>query len=309
MVCSKRRMPRRSRPLGSAMLRVIAAFVPLAACVEAHEPMGSNPPVTETPDSPGGNPPAQGGPTCSDRGEPGCARPPAMFDAGSQRDASPELPDRAPDADRSESNRERCPALAPGQGQPCSVPAHHVCGYGNCDGVPTTQAACREGHWSVVTVSCDRPTPCPDVEPSVGDVCESGWGEPQCAYAACDGGAAITYGCANDRWKVARPCPGSSCPATEPPLGASCPYPGERCEYHTCEDGVSKLTLECLNFWSARGARCNPLACPEVVPAEGSSCPPVGQGCLYQQELFRGIQAECVNGAWKHRFVTTGGTG
>jgi hypothetical protein len=270
-----------SRPLRSSVVRVIAAFAPLAGC--ADEPgLISNPP----------NYP----PTCVDA--PGCVPPLQAIDSGLARDAAREGGDGALDA-----RDTSCPTSQPADDAPCALAADKVCEYGSCGGMPTGEARCKGGRWEVLISTCNPPfLPCPDAEPTPDTACERGWGPPLCTYGECDGGAAATFTCEDARWQVTRHCPASdACPAQQPADQSPCSSPGARCEYGDCY-GYPTVLADCVtNSWRVAQLSCNPPppdACPTLAPREGTFCQHVGTSCGYEQPLSV-ERADCVNGSWR----------
>jgi hypothetical protein len=266
------------------VVRVIAAFMPLAGCIEEHDgsDLIANPP-NYPPISP------------CDASSGGCMPPLEGLDAGASRDAA---------LYRGDSGDNTCPrAQRPIAGHPCEVAAGKVCEYDYCDERPTIEASCKAGRWEVLVSSCNPPSvPCPDAEPSENEMCNRGWGPPTCAYGACDGGPATTYACENQHWKVTQRCSVmDACPAQQPADQSPCSYQGEQCGYGDCY-GSPTSTADCVaGSWRVGHLSCNPpppAACPALTPLEGASCQHVGASCWY--ELPTSVaQADCVNGSWR----------
>ena len=321
------RMRFATRSLRTSVVRVVAAFAPLAGCSDSHEPMSEhtiNPPappcwesssgcvpaVTENPPPPvldATTPPPV--PYHYDANPPSIdpTKPVSLFrDAGWDSGPVPEPP-----ADANVSTT--CPAQEPATGSACDVPPAFGCSYGPlCDSRPTHQAECVQGKWQIYVSTCNPPPiPCPANAPTEGASCERGFGPPRCSYGTCDGGvAAASFECTASRWSVIERCGVPACPTDTPVSGAWCSYAGPACGYGHCS-GAPTVYASCTQgAWSLQRVSCNPPppdTCPALAPAEGSSCSHNGGNtCVFSLSVGGQVLGDCVNGRWQLRAPDAG---
>lgn len=295
------------RTLRTSVVRVIAAFAPLAGCSDFHQP-----------EDPIGNPPP---PNCAE-GSTGCVPvvtenpPPPVVDATNPPPPSRDAGwDSGPDADAGDGNVPKtCPAQEPSTGGACAVPPNSGCTYGPfCESRPTHQAECVQGKWQIYVSTCNPPAiPCPENAPTEGASCERGFGPPRCSYGTCDGGVvAASFECAASRWSVVERCGVPACPKDTPASGAPCSYAGPACGYGNCS-GAPTIHASCTQgAWSLQHVSCNPPpppdTCPALAPAEGSSCTHnSGNTCVFSLSVGGQVLGDCVNGKWHLRAPDAG---
>jgi len=156
-----------------------------------------------------------------------------------------------------------CPSSEPSNGGACS--GEMSCSYGNCYGMATTTAQCRNGEWQVMNLSCNPPPPeCPRTEPAVGSACRY-YGPGSCNYPdRCLSGAMKSFSCISGTWTSEMAPVLAACPTTPPVEGSSCAdcagrYPST-CVYEWCGSYPSRES-KCdpvTKTWSTRWASCNP---------------------------------------------------